>query len=430
MMSEKLPPARCAFCGREMNENSPSANVLIQAKNTNSFICYECAEDITKGFRDVVNSNRKIEESTKETKLQNQRFTPRAVKEYLDEYIIEQDAAKKVLSVAVYNHYKILMMKKENIPGAEHVEKSNILMVGPSGVGKTALVKKLAKLLNVPFVIEDATAFSSTGYVGKDVEVILRDLLQAADGDIEKAQHGIVFIDEIDKTSRKGENMSTSAEPSHEDLQQALLKIIEGCDVDVAEKGQRHHPNASTVKINTENILFIVGGAFEGIEKIIAKRQKQSSSSIGYGSKLDLNDAASFNEYIMDIQTEDLRKFGLLPELLGRLPIISPLQSLSEESLIRILTEPKNSLVSQYQTIFKGNDVDLEFTPEALKAIARAAIEKGTGARSLRGILENVLTEMMYEIPEENLDKVIVETDSSGNITITKNEVLQAQEVI
>lgn len=412
---------KCDFCGSPLDPTKE--HIMIQGKS-GQFICTKCAERFANAYADIVRENRKYSQQKESNDIAQQklRFVPSSIKKYLDDYIIGQESAKKIISTAIFNHKTLLDMKREKYDGAEDIEKSNILMVGPSGVGKTAMIKRLAKALDVPFVIEDITSFSSTGFVGKDLESILRDLLIAADGNLERAEHGIVYIDEFDKCSRKGENPSISTDPTHEALQQGLLKILEGSIVEVAEKqGARHHPNAPTFKMNTENILFICGGAFEGIEKIIARRQKKHQASVGFGSKIVLDEGKAFNEYIDDLRTEDLKKYGMMPELLGRLPIICTLKALPEEDLIRILTEPKNAITKQYQTLFAANGVELEFTDEALFQIAHQAIERGTGARSLRSIVEAVLTDAMYEVPDEDdISKIIVNVDDNNKLKIEK----------
>ena len=406
----------CCFCGKAPKED----NVLIQGPLMN-FICTDCINQIAGAKEQIANYTQQKEQEDKESKSARQ-STPADIKKYLDTYIIEQDDAKKTLATAIYNHALRIKMKKEGVEGAENLEKSNIMMIGPTGVGKTAIVRHLAKALNVPFVIEDTTSFSSAGYVGRDVESMLRDLVDAAGGNIAAAEKGIIYIDEIDKCTRKGDSPSITADPTHESLQQALLKMLEGSVVEVsAKKGERHHPQAPSFKINTENILFIVGGAFEGIEKIIAKRQKkQDSVAIGFGSKVILDKNKAYNEYISDLRIEDLTKFGILPELLGRLPVICTLKPLTVESLIRILTEPKNALVKQYQTLFAGNAIDLQFSHEALVEIANKAIKRNMGARSLRAIIEDILQDVMFKAPGEiALEKVLV-TVAENEIKIVK----------
>ena len=415
MSEQHLNPPTCALCGKTADQS-----VLMAQGQTLNFICSDCARIANDFFSEKL-QKAEIKKEVKGELDKKKRATPALIREYLDDYIIEQDSAKKVLATAVYNHMLRVKMKEEGREGADEIEKSNVLLVGPSGAGKTALIKRLAKAMGLPFVIEDATSMSATGYVGRDPEAILRDLVDAAGGDIDAAQKGIVYIDEIDKTSRKGESPSVSADPTHESLQQALLKLLEGSEVEVsAQKGTRHHPNAPTFKINTEDILFIVGGAFEGIEKIIAKRQKKNQASVGLGSKLELNKQKAINECLDDLQVDDLKKFGILPELLGRLPVICKLKALTDESLVRILTEPKNALVKQYQTMFAEYGCRLDFSEEALLAIAKRANKKGTGARALRGLMEDILGEAMYTAPgEESLCEVLVDT-IDGEIAVSK----------
>ena len=416
MSEQHLKPPVCALCGKTADQS-----VLMAQGKTYNFICSDCAKIANDFFSEKIQKTEVKKEETKCELSKKKQATPALIREYLDEYIIEQDSAKKVLATALYNHLLRVKMKEEGREGADEIEKSNVLLVGPSGVGKTALIKRLAKAMGVPFVIEDATSMSATGYVGRDPEAILRDLVEAANGNIEAAQKGIIYIDEIDKTSRKSESPSVSADPTHESLQQALLKVLEGSVVEVSEqRGTRHHPNAPTFKINTENILFIVGGAFEGIEKVIAKRQKKHQSGIGFGSNLELNKQKAINDCLDDMQVEDLKKFGILPELLGRLPVICKLKALTDESLVRILTEPKNALVKQYQTLFAEYGCRLEFTKEALLAIAKQANEKGTGARALRGLMEDVLGDAMYTTPgDEELCEVLVDV-VDGEIVVSK----------
>ena len=394
---------RCSFCNREESDD----RLLIGSKDMTCFICQDCFNLLKEEFD---------EESSHKTDVVNwKELTPSKIKAHLDKYIIGQERAKKVLSVAVYNHYKMLDYATHD--KEVELEKSNIIMVGPTGTGKTAVIKALAKVLNVPFAITDATTLTENGYVGSDPETCIQRLLYAADGDPVKTETGIVYIDEIDKIACKGENMSITRDVSGEGVQQALLKIIEGTVVDVPEKGVRKHPNAETIRVDTSKILFIVGGAFPGLEKIIKKRKKISSKAkIGFsdGNMEKTANEVPYNDIIDDVTPEDLKKFGIIPELLGRLPIITPLHELTEEQLCQILTEPKNALVRQYKEIFKYDDTDLVFEKDALKSIAARAIKNGTGARGLRAIMESLLLDRMYDIPD---------LKQKNTLTITKEEV-------
>lgn len=384
--------AVCSFCGQ------PSSAVGQMVAAPNAHICNACVDLCV----DIMDKGSDAEDTG--VKTSKKLMKPKEIKDKLDEYVIGQEQAKVVLSVAVYNHFKRLNTKDSD---EVELKKSNILLPGSTGSGKTLLAETLAKILDVPFAIADATSMTESGYVGDDVESIIHRLLTAADFDVEKAERGIVYIDEIDKISRRGESMSLTRDVSGEGVQQALLKIIEGTEVRVPKSGGRKHPGESMVNVNTKNILFIAGGAFAGIEKIIAKR-KQGKGGIGFGAKV-VEKAKVEDQDMLSVDSEDLTKFGLIPELIGRLPVIAPLESLTIEHMVKILTEPKNSLVKQYKHIFNIDGIDLEFTQDALEAIANTAMVRKTGARGLQSIIEKLLTRMMYEVPSmEGAEKVIV----------------------
>ncbi len=380
---------RCSFCGKSQE------NVRKIVAGPGVYICDECVDLCTSIIEADIYDDEKAGYTLNEL---NNVPSPQEIKKILDDYVIGQEEAKKTLAVAVYNHYKRIA-HEENTQKDDDVEiqKSNILLLGPTGSGKTLLAKTLAKILDVPFAIADATTLTEAGYVGEDVENILLKLIQAADGDIQKAEKGIIYIDEIDKISRKSENPSITRDVSGEGVQQALLKIIEGTIASVPPQGGRKHPNQELIQINTENILIICGGAFEGLENII--KDRTGKKTIGFGSKIDSKKEENRYETFKELLPQDLLKYGLIPEFIGRLPIIATLQELDKNALIKILVEPKNSLVKQYQKLFEIDGVELVFENEALEAIVDKAIERKTGARGLRSIIEEIMRDIMFDIP-------------------------------
>ena len=405
---------KCSFCGAKEEKT----NVLVGDECGHVFICESCWEKIGMLLERPIVKSKAANKTEKTQQPDWNRLNPEIIKQYLDQHIIGQERAKKILSVAVYNHYKMLHYKAEHKDETEKVtiEKSNILMLGPTGVGKTALIKALANILQVPFAISDATTMTENGYVGADPESCIQRLLKAADGDVAKAETGIVYIDEIDKLACKGENLSITRDVSGEGVQQALLKIIEGTQVDVVEDGGRRHPMAETTTVDTSRILFIVGGAFVGIDEIIRNRmkpQKEITRPLGFCLTREAGEKEtdySFNEIMDKIVAEDLRKYGIIPELLGRLPVIAPLHELGTDDLCRILTEPQNALVKQYQAIFRFDNVSLRFSDGALQSVAARAIQNGTGARGLRAIIETVLLDRMYTIKRNAKDHEMIIT--------------------
>ena len=411
---------RCTMCGRRVKVQT-QLDMPIFDPNTGFAVCKNCIKEINRFIEADEQDNSQQTVRSFNDNLGNllDKNKPHVIKQYLDEFIIEQERAKKIMSVAAYNHYKRMKYELDHESGADELDKSNVIIIGPTGCGKTAMISHLSKLLDIPFAVTDSSSLTEAGFVGADVEIAVRNLYYAAGQSVEKAEHGIIYLDEFDKIARKsGENNSITADPGHEGVQQGLLKMLEGNVVEFTARGQRKHPEAPTIKVDTKNILFICGGAFVGIEKIIEQRLKKDDVNIGFGAdvppKEDID--KKYDELISQVRPEDLMKYGILPEIIGRLPVICTLETLDEHSLYRILTEPKNAPVKQYQKLLAMDNVELEFEEAALLAVAKKAIERKTGARSLKGIIEDTMLDVMYELPKSTeRRKVIVTEDCINN---------------
>ena len=406
----------CSMCGRRVKIQSRS-DMPVLDPNTGFGICKSCIKNIYEFIQEDENRNSRANKKSFNNVLGEllAKNKPHVIKEYLDEFIVLQERAKKILSVAAYNHYKRMKYDLDNRGGDEEIDKSNVIIMGPTGCGKTAMLNHLSKLLDIPFAVTDASSLTEAGFVGADVEVAVRNLYYAAGRNIEKTEHGIIYLDEFDKIARKsGANNSITADPGHEGVQQGLLKMLEGSVVEFTERGQRKHPEAPTIKVDTKNILFIVGGAFVGIEKIIEKRVRKGDSNIGFGSEIPSKEDTDkkFNELIHQVRPEDLMKYGIIPEIIGRLPVICTLETLDEDALLRILTEPKNAPVKQYEKLLAMDNVKLEFEEAALRQVAKMAIERKTGARLLKGIIEDVMLDVMFEIPKTEEPRRVVITEA------------------